>query len=57
MFVQLISGHQLPPSSLSRTNKADPLVVIEIYGVPEDQTKQQSSVVKGNGKCNRLFIV
>lgn len=48
LTIKLISGHQLPPSSLSRTNKADPLVVIEIYGVPEDQTKQQSSVVKGN---------
>ncbi|XP_042325665.1 1-phosphatidylinositol 4,5-bisphosphate phosphodiesterase zeta-1 [Sceloporus undulatus] len=53
LTIRIISGHQLPPSSLSRTNKADPLVVIEIYGVPEDQTKQHSSVVKGNALCPR----
>nr|XP_060632393.1 1-phosphatidylinositol 4,5-bisphosphate phosphodiesterase zeta-1 [Anolis sagrei ordinatus] len=51
LTIKLISGHQLPPSSLSRTNKANPLVVIEIYGVPEDQTKQHSCVVKGNALC------
>ncbi|XP_048357459.1 1-phosphatidylinositol 4,5-bisphosphate phosphodiesterase zeta-1 [Sphaerodactylus townsendi] len=53
LTITLISGHQLPPSSLSRTNKADPLVVVEIYGVPEDQTKQQSCVVKGNALSPR----
>lgn len=56
-LVQLISGHQLPPSSLSRTNKADPVVVIEIHGVPEDQAKQHSCVVKGNGKYKNLLNV
>ncbi|XP_025025020.1 1-phosphatidylinositol 4,5-bisphosphate phosphodiesterase zeta-1-like [Python bivittatus] len=53
LTIKLISGHQLPPSNLSRTNKADPLVVIEIYGIPEDQAKQQSCVVKGNALCPR----
>nr|XP_020659892.1 1-phosphatidylinositol 4,5-bisphosphate phosphodiesterase zeta-1-like isoform X5 [Pogona vitticeps] len=53
LTIKLISGHQLPPSSLSRTNKADPVVVIEIYGIPEDQTKQHSCVVKGNALCPR----
>ncbi|NXI44473.1 PLCZ1 phosphodiesterase, partial [Galbula dea] len=48
LSIRLISGHQLPPSNLSKTNKADPLVQIEIYGVPEDQTKRKSSVVKSN---------
>ncbi|KFW84091.1 1-phosphatidylinositol 4,5-bisphosphate phosphodiesterase zeta-1, partial [Manacus vitellinus] len=51
LIFQLISGHQLPPSSLSKTNKADPLVQIEIYGVPEDQAKKKSSVVKSNALC------
>nr|XP_056702582.1 1-phosphatidylinositol 4,5-bisphosphate phosphodiesterase zeta-1-like [Euleptes europaea] len=51
LTISLISGHQLPPSSLSRTNKADPVVVVEIHGVPEDQAKQQSCVVKGNALC------
>ncbi|KAG8138405.1 hypothetical protein E2320_004302 [Naja naja] len=53
LTIKLISGHQLPPSNLSRTNKADPLVILEIYGIPEDQTKQQSCVVKGNALCPR----
>ncbi|XP_027761017.1 1-phosphatidylinositol 4,5-bisphosphate phosphodiesterase zeta-1 [Empidonax traillii] len=51
LSIRLISGHQLPPSSMSKTNKADPLVQIEIYGVPEDQTKKKSSVVKSNALC------
>ncbi|XP_063164394.1 1-phosphatidylinositol 4,5-bisphosphate phosphodiesterase zeta-1-like [Candoia aspera] len=53
LTIKLISGHQLPPSNLSRTNKADPLVVLEIYGIPEDQAKQQSCVIKGNALCPR----
>uniref|UniRef100_A0A8D0G983 Phosphoinositide phospholipase C n=1 Tax=Sphenodon punctatus TaxID=8508 RepID=A0A8D0G983_SPHPU len=48
LLMQIISGHQLPPSNRSKTNKADPLVLIEIHGVPEDQTKQQTCVIKGN---------
>ncbi|KAJ7400539.1 hypothetical protein BTVI_104475 [Pitangus sulphuratus] len=52
LSIRLISGHQLPPSRLSKTNKADPLVQIEIYGVPEDQAKKKSSVVKSNGYRN-----
>ncbi|KAM6301652.1 1-phosphatidylinositol 4,5-bisphosphate phosphodiesterase zeta-1 [Podargus strigoides] len=53
LSVRLISGHQLPPSNLSKTNKADPLVQIEIYGVPEDQTKKVSSVIKSNALSPR----
>ncbi|NWI97970.1 PLCZ1 phosphodiesterase, partial [Pitta sordida] len=48
LSIRLISGHQLPPSRQSRTNKADPSVLIEIYGVPEDQTKHKSAVVRSN---------
>ncbi|KFV11355.1 1-phosphatidylinositol 4,5-bisphosphate phosphodiesterase zeta-1, partial [Tauraco erythrolophus] len=58
LSIRLISGHQLPPSNLSKTNKADPLVHIEIYGVPEDQTKRKSSVVKSNAlnpRWNEIF--
>ncbi|NXH14913.1 PLCZ1 phosphodiesterase, partial [Bucco capensis] len=53
LSIRLISGHQLPPSNLSKTNKADPLVQIEIYGVPEDQAKRKSSVVKSNALSPR----
>ncbi|KAM7055789.1 1-phosphatidylinositol 4,5-bisphosphate phosphodiesterase zeta-1 [Acridotheres tristis] len=53
LSIRLISGHQLPPSSSSKTNKADPMVYIEIYGVPEDQARKKSSVVKSNALCPR----
>ncbi|XP_074757421.1 1-phosphatidylinositol 4,5-bisphosphate phosphodiesterase zeta-1 [Athene noctua] len=53
LSIRLISGHQLPPSNLSKTNKADPLVNIEIYGVPEDQTRKKSSVIKSNALSPR----
>ncbi|NXS81689.1 PLCZ1 phosphodiesterase, partial [Erpornis zantholeuca] len=58
LSIRLISGHQLPPSSMSRTNKADPKVYIEIFGVPEDQARKKSSVVKSNAlspKWNETF--
>ncbi|NXQ31421.1 PLCZ1 phosphodiesterase, partial [Alaudala cheleensis] len=51
LSIRLISGHQLPPSSVSKTNKADPIVQIEIFGVPEDQTRRKSSVIKSNALC------
>ncbi|XP_059742130.1 1-phosphatidylinositol 4,5-bisphosphate phosphodiesterase zeta-1 isoform X2 [Bos javanicus] len=44
-FWNLISGIQLPPSY---QNKADTLVIVEIFGVPNDQMKQQSRVIKKN---------
>ncbi|KFQ29131.1 1-phosphatidylinositol 4,5-bisphosphate phosphodiesterase zeta-1, partial [Merops nubicus] len=53
LSIRLISGHQLPPSNLSKSNKADPAVQIEIYGVPEDQTKKKSSVIKSNALSPR----
>lgn len=55
-FVQVISGIQLPPSSRSLSNKADTLVIIEIFGVPNDQTKQQTRVIKNNGEFLIQFI-
>ncbi|XP_066490002.1 1-phosphatidylinositol 4,5-bisphosphate phosphodiesterase zeta-1-like [Tiliqua scincoides] len=48
LTVRIISGYQLPPSNLSKSNKADPLVLIEIHGVPVDMAKQQTSVIKNN---------
>lgn len=53
-FLQIISGCQLPPSNLSKSNKADPLVKIEIHGVPADMTKRQTSAIKNNGKLNEI---
>nr|XP_019815681.1 PREDICTED: 1-phosphatidylinositol 4,5-bisphosphate phosphodiesterase zeta-1 [Bos indicus] len=45
LTIKLISGIQLPPSY---QNKADTLVIVEIFGVPNDQMKQQSRVIKKN---------
>ncbi|NXY41607.1 PLCZ1 phosphodiesterase, partial [Ceuthmochares aereus] len=53
LSIKVISGHQLPPSSLSKTNKADPLVHVEIYGVPQDQAKRKTAVVKSNALSPR----
>ncbi|XP_015279635.1 PREDICTED: 1-phosphatidylinositol 4,5-bisphosphate phosphodiesterase zeta-1-like [Gekko japonicus] len=48
LTIKIISGHQLPPSNLSKSNKAHPLVRLEIHGVPEDMAKHQTSVIKNN---------
>ncbi|XP_063094364.1 1-phosphatidylinositol 4,5-bisphosphate phosphodiesterase zeta-1 [Cavia porcellus] len=45
--IRLISGIQLPLSS-SSSNKLDTLVVLEVFGVPNDCTKRQSRVIKKN---------
>ena len=52
----MISGIQLPPSSHSSSNKADTLVIIEIFGVPNDEIKQQTRVIKKNGELLIHFI-
>lgn len=56
IFAQVISGIQLPPSIYSSSNKADTLVIIEIFGVPNDQVKQHTRVVKKNGELLIYFI-
>ncbi|KAF6121047.1 phospholipase C zeta 1 [Phyllostomus discolor] len=48
LMIRVISGIQLPPSSRSLSNRADTLVIIEIFGVPHDQSKQQTRVIKKN---------
>ncbi|KAM9672613.1 1-phosphatidylinositol 4,5-bisphosphate phosphodiesterase zeta-1 [Trichechus inunguis] len=48
LTIRLISGIQLPVSNLSSPKKADTLAIIEIYGVPDDQMKQQTRAIKKN---------
>ncbi|XP_016052962.1 PREDICTED: 1-phosphatidylinositol 4,5-bisphosphate phosphodiesterase zeta-1 [Miniopterus natalensis] len=48
LTIKVISGIQLPPSNYSSSNKADTLVIIDIIGVPNDQVKQQTRVIKKN---------
>ncbi|XP_062932326.1 1-phosphatidylinositol 4,5-bisphosphate phosphodiesterase zeta-1 [Cynocephalus volans] len=47
LTIRLISGIQLPLNN-SSSNKADTLVIIEVFGVPNDQMKQQTRVIKKN---------
>lgn len=54
--MQLISGIQLPPSHHSSSNKADVIVIIELFGVPNDQAKHQTRVIKKNGEFLIYFI-
>ncbi|GAB1291394.1 1-phosphatidylinositol 4,5-bisphosphate phosphodiesterase zeta-1 [Apodemus speciosus] len=56
LTIRLISGIQLPVSEPSNT--ADILVIIEVYGVPNDHVKQQTRVIKNNAfspKWNETF--
>ncbi|XP_066217223.1 1-phosphatidylinositol 4,5-bisphosphate phosphodiesterase zeta-1 [Saccopteryx leptura] len=48
LMIRLISGMQLPPSSYSSSNKANALVSIEIFGVPNDEGKRQTCVIQKN---------
>uniref|UniRef100_A0A2I2YJU4 Phosphoinositide phospholipase C n=2 Tax=Gorilla gorilla gorilla TaxID=9595 RepID=A0A2I2YJU4_GORGO len=47
LTIRLISGIQLPLTH-SSSNKGDSLVIIEVFGVPNDQMKQQTRVIKKN---------
>ncbi|XP_057645812.1 1-phosphatidylinositol 4,5-bisphosphate phosphodiesterase zeta-1 [Chionomys nivalis] len=51
LTIRLISGIQLPISLSS--SKTDILVMIEVYGVPNDHMKQQTRVVKNNALSPR----
>uniref|UniRef100_A0A8C7AAJ2 Phosphoinositide phospholipase C n=1 Tax=Neovison vison TaxID=452646 RepID=A0A8C7AAJ2_NEOVI len=53
LTIRLISGIQLPPSNNSSSNKANTLVILEIFGVPDDHVRQQTRVIKKNAFCPR----
>ncbi|XP_073479690.1 1-phosphatidylinositol 4,5-bisphosphate phosphodiesterase zeta-1 [Aquarana catesbeiana] len=46
--IKVISGFLLPPSKLSKANTANPVVTLEIYGVPPDQCSKKTRVAKNN---------
>ncbi|XP_048191002.1 1-phosphatidylinositol 4,5-bisphosphate phosphodiesterase zeta-1 [Perognathus longimembris pacificus] len=57
LSIRIISGIQLPFGS-SPTNRADTLVIVEVYGVPNDQIKQQTRIIRKNAfspKWNETF--
>lgn len=50
-FPQVISGQQLPKVANSKDGAIiDPLVRVEIHGVPADQAHQETKYIENNGE-------
>ncbi|XP_069031356.1 1-phosphatidylinositol 4,5-bisphosphate phosphodiesterase delta-4 isoform X1 [Embiotoca jacksoni] len=49
LTVQVISGQQLPKVNIKEDSIVDPLVRVEIHGVPVDQNKQETRYIDNNG--------
>lgn len=48
---QVISAQQLPKVNQKKSSIVDPLVKVEIYGVPEDGAVKETEAVDNNGTC------
>lgn len=46
---QVISAQQLPKVNESKHSVVDPLVQVQIYGVPADTTMKQTQYIENNG--------
>lgn len=46
---KVISGQQLPKVNIKEDSIVDPLVRVEIHGVPRDQAKQETRYIENNG--------
>lgn len=46
----MISGQQLPKVNIKEGSIVDPLVRVEIYGVPMDHAKQETRYIDNNGR-------
>ncbi|KAF7658139.1 hypothetical protein LDENG_00016650 [Lucifuga dentata] len=49
LSIQVISGQQLPKVNQKEGSIVDPLVRVEVYGVPQDQTKEETNYINNNG--------
>lgn len=47
---QVISGQQLPKVNQKEGSIVDPLVRVEVYGVPKDQAKEETNYINNNGE-------
>uniref|UniRef100_A0A668AS48 Phosphoinositide phospholipase C n=2 Tax=Myripristis murdjan TaxID=586833 RepID=A0A668AS48_9TELE len=47
--IQVISGQQLPKVNQKEGSIVDPLVRVEVYGVPQDQAKAETNYIHNNG--------
>lgn len=50
----MISGQQLPKVNIKEGSIVDPLVRVEIHGVPLDQVKQETRYIDNNGQLKRI---
>lgn len=55
MLFQVISGQQLPKVNIKEDSIVDPLVRVEIHGVPIDHAKQETRYIENNG-TQGLFV-
>uniref|UniRef100_A0A665T9F0 Phosphoinositide phospholipase C n=1 Tax=Echeneis naucrates TaxID=173247 RepID=A0A665T9F0_ECHNA len=49
VFLKVISGQQLPKVNIKEDSIVDPLVRVEIHGVPMDNAKQETRYIENNG--------
>uniref|UniRef100_A0A8C5HFX3 Phosphoinositide phospholipase C n=1 Tax=Gouania willdenowi TaxID=441366 RepID=A0A8C5HFX3_GOUWI len=49
LSIQVISGQQLPKVNQKEGSIVDPLVRVEVYGVPKDQAKDETTHINNNG--------
>lgn len=49
VFLQIISAQQLPKVNQKKSSIVDPLVRVEVYGVPGDVAVRETSHVNNNG--------
>lgn len=49
LSIQVISGQQLPKVNQKEGSIVDPLVRVEVYGVPRDQAREETKYINNNG--------
>ncbi|KAL3999224.1 hypothetical protein ACER0C_006995 [Sarotherodon galilaeus] len=49
LTIQVISGQQLPKVNIKEDSIVDPLIRVEVHGVPMDQAKQETRYIENNG--------
>ncbi|TNN36593.1 1-phosphatidylinositol 4,5-bisphosphate phosphodiesterase delta-4 [Liparis tanakae] len=56
LTIQVISGQQLPKVNIKEGSIVDPLVRVEIHGVPMDQAKQETRYIENNGAVEAVAL-
>ncbi|XP_034087867.1 1-phosphatidylinositol 4,5-bisphosphate phosphodiesterase delta-1-like isoform X1 [Gymnodraco acuticeps] len=49
LHIMVISGQQLPKLSKKKSSIVDPLVRVEVYGVPDDNAEEKTNAIDNNG--------